>query len=125
MDTDNEDIIQQADETGNATENPQSNPQSVRKERRIYNRWLVKNIPYYFFLAALAIFYIANGHYADKMMRETVRTEKKLKEMNFDYKVVKREVIFRSKQSELVKVVAPLGLEELTTPPVIIKDTIR
>lgn len=99
----------------------------VRKKKRLklrYNRWLVKNIPFYFFAAALAVFYIANGHYADKMIRKTAATEKKLKELEYEYKIVKRDVIFRSKPSELAKAVAPLGLQELTVPPVVIKDTI-
>lgn len=90
-----------------------------------YNRWLVKNIPFYFFAAILAVLYIANGHYADKMIRETSKTEKRVKELEYEYKIVKRDVIFRSKQSELAKAVAPLGLEELTTPPVVIKKDER
>lgn len=90
-----------------------------------YHRWLVKNIPFYLFAAGLAVFYIANGHYADKMIRATSLLEKKVKEMEYEYKIVKRDVMFRSKQSELARVVAPLGLEELKEPPLIIKDTIR
>ena len=90
-----------------------------------YNRWLVKNIPFYLFAAVLTVLYIANGHYANKMVKETSRTEKKLKEMEYEYKIVKRDVIFRSKQSELARAVAPLGLQELTEPPFVIKDTIK
>ncbi len=97
---------------------------SKRKSAQ-YNRWLVKNIPFYFFGALLAVVYIANGHYADKMIRETSKTEKRVKELEYEYKIVKRDVIFRSKQSELAKAVAPLGLEELTEPPVMIKKEER
>ena len=45
--------------------------------------------------------------------------------MEYEYKIVKREVIFRSKESELAKAVAPLGLEELKVPPMVIRDTIK
>lgn len=90
-----------------------------------YNSWLVKNIPFYFFAGALAIGYIANGHYADKMIRKISTTEKKLKELEFEYKIVKRDVMFRSKESELAKAVAPLGLLPLVQPPLMIKDTIK
>lgn len=90
-----------------------------------YNRWIVKNIPFYLFAAVLTVLYIANGHYADKMIRDTSRTEKNLKEMEYEFKIVKRDVIFRSKQSELARTVEPLGLQELTEPPFIINDTIR
>ena len=90
-----------------------------------YNRWIVKNIPFYFFTAALAVMYIANGHFADKTMRKISETEKKLKEMEYEFKTVKRDVIFRSKESELAKAVEPLGLEPLLTPAIRITDTLR
>lgn len=96
-----------------------------KKLRLKYNTWIVKNIPFYFFAAILAVFYIANGHYADKMVRKISKTEKHLREMEYEFKIAKRDVIFRSKESELAKAVAPLGLVELTTPPLVIKDTVQ
>ena len=90
-----------------------------------YTRWLVRNIPFYFFLAALAVMYIANGHYADKMVRKINKTENNLKEMEYEYKTVKRDVTFRSKESELSKAVEPLGLYPLVTPPIRIEDTLN
>jgi hypothetical protein len=36
---------------------------------------------------------------------------------------VKGDVLLRSKQSELIEAVKPLGLKELTTEPVIIVDS--
>ena len=99
---------------------------SSRKRRRklMYNKWIVKNIPFYFFAAALAIVYIANGHYADKTLRKISTTEKKLKEMEYEFKTVKQNVIFRSKESELARAVEPLGLKPLLVPPVRIIDTL-
>ncbi|MEO6133803.1 MAG: FtsL-like putative cell division protein [Ginsengibacter sp.] len=95
------------------------------KRRRLrYNKWIVTNIPFYFFLAGLAIVYIANGHYADKVARKINKIEKEIKEMEYDYKTVKRDVIFRSKESELAKAVEPLGLKQLLIPPVRIIDTL-
>jgi Bacteriodetes cell division protein (FtsL-like) len=98
-----------------------------KKQRwlRKYNRIIVQNIPFYFFAGALAIVYIANGHYADKTIRAINATEKNLKEMEYEYKTVKRDVIFRSKESELAKAVEPLGLKPLLVPPVKIMDTLR
>jgi hypothetical protein len=43
--------------------------------------------------------------------------------LQYEYKTVKGEVLFRSKQSELVKAVEPLGLKELTTSPVVLIDS--
>jgi hypothetical protein len=91
----------------------------------MYNKWIVKNIPFYFFISAIAIVYIANGHYADKTMRQINATEKNLKEMEYEFKTVKQEVIFRSKESELAKAVEPLGLKPLVVPPLRIVDTLK
>lgn len=95
------------------------------RKRLFYNRWLVKNIPFYLFASALAIIYIANGHYADKMVRNINSTAKNLKEKEYEFKTIKRDVIFRSKESELAKAVEPLGLRELLIPPVKLIDTLE
>ncbi len=89
--------------------------------KRLFNyKWVVKNIPFFLFLAFLAVLYIYNGHLADKLTRKIGATEKHIKELQYEYKTVKSEVIFRSKASELVKAVEPLGLKELTEPPVVL-----
>ena len=92
-----------------------------------FKRWLnyqsiVKQVPFFLFLAFLAVIYIYNGHYADRTIRDINQTAKDVKELQYEYKNVKSEVMFRSKQSELVKAVEPLGLKELTTAPVVLKD---
>ena len=101
-----------------------SNGGKKRRYGIMYNKWIVKNIPFYFFTAAIAIIYIANGHFADKVTRKINTTEKNLKEMEYEFKTVKRDVIFRSKESELAKAVAPMGLNPLMVPPVMITDTL-
>ncbi len=92
---------------------------------RKYNSMIVKSVPFYFFLGALAIVYIANGHAADNMIRNISKTENALKEMEYEFKTVKRDVIFRSKESELAKAVEPLGLQQLTEPAAHIRDTLN
>lgn len=89
--------------------------------KRLFNyKWVVKNIPFFLFLAFLAVLYIYNGHLADKLTRKIGVTEKHIKELQYEYKTVKSEVIFRSKASELVRAVEPLGLRELTEAPVVL-----
>ena len=86
-------------------------------------RWIMRNIGFFFFLAALAVIYIYNGHYADNISRDITRTDKEVKELQYEYKTLKSEVMFRSKQSELARAVAPFGLKELTLPPYILNDS--
>ena len=104
--------------------------QEINKERDLkldWKRWLnyqslVKQVPFFLFLAVLAIMYIYNGHYADKTIRSINKTAKEVKELQYEYKTVKSEVMFHSKQSELVKAVEPLGLKELSEAPVVLKE---
>jgi hypothetical protein len=93
-----------------------------------WKRWLnyqsiVKQMPFFLFLALLAVVYIYNGHNADRLNREIARTTKELKELQYEYKTVKGDVLFRSKQSELVKAVVPLGLKELDAAPIVLIDS--
>jgi hypothetical protein len=94
--------------------------QKFEWKRMLNYKWIEKNIPFFLFLAVLAVLYIYNGHYADKMVRKISTTEKHIKELEYEYKTIKSDVIFRSKASELAKAVEPLGLKELITPPVLI-----
>jgi hypothetical protein len=96
-----------------------------RQRKRLFGyRWIVKNLPFFLFLAVLAIVYIANGHYADNTVRKINKVNRELKELQFEYKTLKSEVMFRSKQSELAKAVEPLGLKELTVPPAVLVDSV-
>lgn len=100
------------------------------KESKInWKRWLnyqsiVKQVPFFLFLALLAVIYIYNGHYADKTVRQINKVAKEVKELQYEYKAVKGEVMFRSKPSELAKAAEPLGLKELTTSPIVLKDSL-
>jgi hypothetical protein len=97
----------------------------VKQEwKRFLNyQWIVKNFPFFLFLSFLAVIYIYNGHYADKTVRNINTVNKELDELNYEFKTLKSEVMFRSKQSELSKAVEPIGLKELTVPPVVLVDT--
>lgn len=96
-----------------------------KQRKRLFGyRWIVRNIPFFLFLAVLAIVYIYNGHYADNTVRSINKVNRELKELQYEYKTLKSEVMFRSKQSELAKAVLPLGLKELVVPPAVLVDTI-
>jgi hypothetical protein len=93
--------------------------------KRLLNyKSIVKQLPFFLFLTVLAVLYIYNGHYADKTIRNINKTSKEVKELQYEYKTVKSEVMFRSQESELARAVEPLGLKELTTTPAILKDSI-
>ena len=100
--------------------------ESKKDWKKIFSyKWIVKNIPFFLFLSVLAVIYIYNGHYADKTVRNINKVSNELKELQYEYKTLKSEVMFRSKQSELAKAVAPLGLKELVVPPIVLKDSVK
>lgn len=105
-------------------QNPKQNFASAGWKRWLNYQSIVKQVPFFLFLTGLAVVYIYNGHYADNTQRKINWTAKEVKELKYEYIAVKSKVMFQSKQSELVKVVVPLGLKELTESPVVLKDSI-
>jgi cell division protein FtsL len=86
--------------------------------------WIVRHVPFVLFLAALAVIYIGNGHYADNNIRNTAKAARELKQLQYQYKTLQAEVIFRSKESELARAVAPLGMQRSPDPPIaLLPDT--
>ena len=106
--------------TENEIKEPPAASQKIAWKKLVSHKWVVRNIPFFLFLTILAVLYIYNGHHADKLILKINTTEKKIKELEYEYKTIKSDVIFRSKASELIKVVEPLGLKELTQPPVLL-----
>ena len=109
----------------NQQEEQPKEPGSVMPDlRKLFNhQWVMKNIGFFFFLAILGVIYIYVGHTAEKLARKIASTEKHIKELEYEYKTIKSEVIFRSKATELIKAVEKIGLKELTTPPVYLSDS--
>ena len=84
----------------------------------IFNyKWIVKNTAFFLYLAALAIVYIANGHKADTRIRKINETSGRLKDLQYEYKTLKSEMMFKSRESEMVKAAKPLGLTMDTIAP--------
>jgi Bacteriodetes cell division protein (FtsL-like) len=106
------------------TENSQHTNNKRDWKKLLNYQWIVKNVPFFLFLSILAVLYIYNGHYSDNTIKNINKTGKELKEIQYEYKSLKSEVMFRSKQSELAKAVEPMGLKELTQPPMVLKDSL-
>lgn len=86
----------------------------------------VQHIPFILFLALIAILYIANGYYADDKIREVNKINNQIKELRTEYISSKSDLMFISKQSQVAKAVAPLGLKEPVVAPMKIEiDSIK
>jgi hypothetical protein len=87
-----------------------TNPKNPIKGLLNYE-WIVKNIGFFLFLSLLAVLYIANGHMADKTIRRINSINNELKELQFTYKTLKSELMYKTEESQIVKLVEPMGLK--------------
>lgn len=78
---------------------------------------LLLNLPFVLFCSLLAIVYIGNTHMAEKKMRHLNTLQPKLKELRWEYMTTKAELMYKSKQTEVAKEVAPYGLKKIQSPP--------
>lgn len=80
--------------------------------------WILNNLVFFLFVAFLAVLYIANGHAADRMVRDINATTKNIKDLKFEFKTLKSEEIARSRQAQVVQAASSLGLKLPVQPPV-------
>lgn len=74
-------------------------------------------LPFLIFISVLCMLYIANSHMAIKNIRSIDKLNKEVKELSWEYKSLKADLMFKSKLTEVAKKVDTLGIKELTEPP--------
>lgn len=79
-------------------------------------------MPRLLFLFVLGIFYVGNTHYHEKLARKITRLERETAALRVDHTTLQAGYMFDSKQSEVAKRVADMGLIETTRPPQKIKS---
>lgn len=80
---------------------------------------LIKHLPYLGFLVILGLVYIAIGYSAEDSVRQINKDKAELKEMRSEYITIKSDLMYATKQSELIKILHEKGLtlEESFQPP--------
>ena len=76
-----------------------------------------RNIPFALFLCLLAGFYIANSYNAERIVRQTSKAGKDLKDLRSEYVSLKSELVFNSNPSQVAEKLVLLGVAESKTPP--------
>ena len=99
------------------TLNKQTTKNKSPFKRLIRYEWILKNLLFFLFLALLAVIYIANGHMADNTIRDISVTAKEVKELQYEYKSLKSEEMFKSREAQIVQAAAPLSLKISDNPP--------
>ena len=77
----------------------------------------VQYLPKILFVVFLGLLYISNTHYADKTTRAIEKEQSDVEDLRADFTTLKADVMFASKQSEVVRRVKSIGLEESLKPP--------
>ena len=78
-------------------------------------------VPRLLFLLAIGLCYVGNTHVHERMVRQLQQLEREVDALKVDYTTLKASYMFDSKQSEVAKRVAPMGLEVPPQPPLKIK----
>lgn len=74
-------------------------------------------LPFVFFLTFLGIMYIANGYYAQGIVRDLQKTGNEVKELRSEYITIKSDLNYKSKQSQVAQATKEIEVYESTTPP--------
>lgn len=83
----------------------------------------LRSLPFLLFLTVVALFYISNGYYAEEQIRKLNRLSNDLKELRSEFIISTSDVMFISKQSEVARRSALLGIKESVEPPIKIMVT--
>lgn len=114
----------------NKTEDPGEELKPLKKTRKRTRRvqeflggdylskeWVVGNLPFLLYITILAMLYIGNTYYTEKTYKDIERTKNELKELRYQYISTRSELMFRSRQSEIIKQAEAIGLKESVFPP--------
>lgn len=82
--------------------------------------YIFKNINFIFFLAFLGIIYIANSHYAVKVIKEIKEKQQILEKTSWESNTLKSELMYESMQSRIMEKVNDLNLKPISGKPKII-----
>ena len=67
----------------------------------LISHWFLQNLPFVFFLAFLAIVYIANAHYSDGKVREIQQLQSEVQTLKRQYNTLRSEIMFETRYSEV------------------------
>jgi hypothetical protein len=79
------------------------------------------NLRFILFVGGLTLVYITNALHAERKIHEMQRLEKDIKELKWEYMAIKRDVLYRSMQSQLDGNVESLGLNLSSGGPKVIR----
>lgn len=116
----NIEFIEESAETKNGRK---TNIRDIIDGSLLTNEFLVRQFPFILYLVFLALLYIGNRYHAEKIVRETLRTQVEIKELQSESVTIASELMFISRQSAVQRMLNQQGIElkESIAPPKKIK----
>jgi hypothetical protein len=74
-------------------------------------------LPFIIFIAFLGMIYIGNRHFAENNIRDIDKLGNEVKELSWDFKTLKADLMLKSTRTEVANEVDTLGLMEPIEPP--------
>lgn len=98
-------------------------PVSIWFSKRAFSKErATEALPFLLFLSLLGMIYIGNRHTAENNIRKIDGLSKEVKELSWDFKTLKADLMFKSRQTEVIKKVdSLLGLKVSVEPPIKLK----
>ena len=89
------------------------------------NDKIFKQLPFIFFLSFIALFYIANGYWADDKIRQLNSLATEIKELRNEQISVRSELDFAKQEEQIIPAAKNIGLLECRTPPmkILVRDS--
>lgn len=118
-----EEELQEQEQLETPEKEPKEESSTIAFFRKLFIEGVVSKesatdmLPFIIFLCALIMIYIANSHMAMKNLRDIDKLSKEVKELSWEYKSLKADLMFKSKLTEVAKKVDTLGIKELIEPP--------
>ncbi len=98
-------------------ENQNKRTSSTNVSNLFSAKWINANLYFFLYWALLLVGYIAFGHWTDKTLRNISSTQNQLKDLQYEYKTIKSQVMNISGEAQVVKAAEPLGLKISNTIP--------
>jgi hypothetical protein len=91
------------------------------------NPKIINQLPFIFFISFIALFYIANGYWADDKIRQMNKITNELKELRTEQITVQSDLESVTNEVHVAEEAKKLGLEWAIHPPmkIVINDTLK
>ncbi|MDX1652829.1 MAG: FtsL-like putative cell division protein [Brumimicrobium sp.] len=83
--------------------------------------FFLNNLTYIFFVVFLLILMVSKGYYVNQLSGDISKTEEELSEITADFVETKAKLEERTRRTELIEKLNPLGLRETVNPTKVIR----